>query len=229
MQFYVSLDKWATTWQNQQNECAPSEDSDQPGHPHSSCGQQRLHADSGCPGWSLSSLGAQPHCWFCHVAAHICFPIPLARTEIKIITPDPVLTWLLHSYNHIPFTCDHLIHTATSLSHMTNQYTLPHPCLQVSIPFPCDHPLSRMMLFTHQLSLFTCGQPVYMSTPLFKYGHPIHVTTPFTHNMFTRVHPVHMTTSRSKVTKPIHTSPPHLYLTRSHVTGRPGLLYFLHG
>ena len=22
---------WATTWQNQQNECAPSEDSDQPG------------------------------------------------------------------------------------------------------------------------------------------------------------------------------------------------------
>ena len=24
---------WATTWQNQQNECAPSEDSDQPGHP----------------------------------------------------------------------------------------------------------------------------------------------------------------------------------------------------
>ena len=28
-------DKWATTWQNQENECAPSEDSDQPGHPSS--------------------------------------------------------------------------------------------------------------------------------------------------------------------------------------------------
>ena len=26
---------WATTWQNQQSECAPSEDSDQPGHPPS--------------------------------------------------------------------------------------------------------------------------------------------------------------------------------------------------
>ena len=26
---------WATTWQNKQNECAPSEDSDQPGHPPS--------------------------------------------------------------------------------------------------------------------------------------------------------------------------------------------------
>ena len=29
--FYI----WATTWQNQQNECAPSEDSDEPGHPPS--------------------------------------------------------------------------------------------------------------------------------------------------------------------------------------------------
>ena len=27
--------KWAATWQNQRNECAPSEDSDQPGHPPS--------------------------------------------------------------------------------------------------------------------------------------------------------------------------------------------------
>ena len=37
-----------------------------------------LHADSedsirlgGCPGWSESSLDVQPHCWFCHVAAHM--------------------------------------------------------------------------------------------------------------------------------------------------------------
>ena len=27
--------KWAATWQNQQSDCAPSEDSDQPGHPPS--------------------------------------------------------------------------------------------------------------------------------------------------------------------------------------------------
>ena len=35
--FYISpwKHKWATTWQNQQNECAPSEDSDQPVHPPS--------------------------------------------------------------------------------------------------------------------------------------------------------------------------------------------------
>ena len=56
--------------------CAPSEDSDQPGHPPSlirvfvvrlmgskgpklsSCGQRRLIRLGGCPGWSESSLGA---------------------------------------------------------------------------------------------------------------------------------------------------------------------------
>ena len=32
---YDLLGKWAATWQNQQSECAPSEDSDQPGHPPS--------------------------------------------------------------------------------------------------------------------------------------------------------------------------------------------------
>ena len=36
---------------------AHSEDSDQTGR--------------GCPGWSESSLGSQPFCWFCHEAAHI--------------------------------------------------------------------------------------------------------------------------------------------------------------
>ena len=33
--------------------------------------QSFLHVDSGCPGWSESSLGAQPRCWFCHVSAHV--------------------------------------------------------------------------------------------------------------------------------------------------------------
>ena len=31
----VSKSIWAASWQNQQNDCAPSEDSDQPGHPPS--------------------------------------------------------------------------------------------------------------------------------------------------------------------------------------------------
>ena len=63
--------------QNQQNECAPSEDSDQPEHPSSLIrvftvrmkkarvlsyplsAQQRLIRLGGCPGCSESSLGAQ--------------------------------------------------------------------------------------------------------------------------------------------------------------------------
>ena len=81
--------KWAASWQNQQNDCAPSEDSDQPGHSPSLIrvfpvrmkkawvlsypliSQQRLWSDCGCPGWSESSLGAQSFCWFCHEAAQI--------------------------------------------------------------------------------------------------------------------------------------------------------------
>ena len=31
----IVYQNWAASWQNQQNECAPSEDSDQPGHPPS--------------------------------------------------------------------------------------------------------------------------------------------------------------------------------------------------
>ena len=46
---------WATSWQNQQNGCASSEDSDQPGHPPNLI---RIFA-VGCPGWSESSLCAQ--------------------------------------------------------------------------------------------------------------------------------------------------------------------------
>ena len=82
-------DTWATTWQNQQSDCAPSEDSEQPGHPPSLIrvfavrmkkawvlsyplsAQWRLIRLGGCPGWSESSLGAHSFCWFCYVAAQI--------------------------------------------------------------------------------------------------------------------------------------------------------------
>ena len=81
--------KCAATWQNQQSECAPSEDSDQPGHPPSLIrvfavrmkkpwalssplsAQRRLIRLGGCPGWSKSSLGGHSLCWFCHVVAQI--------------------------------------------------------------------------------------------------------------------------------------------------------------
>ena len=73
---------WAATWQNQQNECASSEDSDQPGHPPSlirvfavrvrKLGSSATHWCR-CPGRSESSLGAHSFCWFCCVVAHIYF------------------------------------------------------------------------------------------------------------------------------------------------------------
>ena len=75
-------DKWAATWQNQQNECAPSEDSDQSEHPPSLIRVLAVHMKKA---WVLSypliaqrrlrliwvSLGTQSLCWFCHVAAQI--------------------------------------------------------------------------------------------------------------------------------------------------------------
>ena len=79
----------AATWQNIQNDCAPSEDSDPPGHPPSLIrvfavrvkkawvlsypisAQRRLIRMGRCLGWSESSLGAHSFCWFCHVAAHL--------------------------------------------------------------------------------------------------------------------------------------------------------------
>ena len=72
--------------QNQQNECAPSEESDQPGHPPSLCcalngwlrtqgffmrTAKTLIRLDGCPSLSESSLGAHSIFWFCHVVAQI--------------------------------------------------------------------------------------------------------------------------------------------------------------
>ena len=81
---HCSLKK-ATTWQNQQNGCATSEDSDQPGHPPSLI---RVFAVRMKKAWVLryplsaqrilirlggskSSLGAHSFCWFWHVLAQI--------------------------------------------------------------------------------------------------------------------------------------------------------------
>ena len=45
----------------------------------------------GCPGWSESSLGAQAHCWFCHIAVQlyftkfqICTDIPITLNSLRI-------------------------------------------------------------------------------------------------------------------------------------------------
>ena len=99
---------WATTWQNQQSDCGPSEDSDQPGHAPSLIrvfavrmkkawvlgyplsAQQRLIRLGGCPSWSESSLGAKSLCWFCHVAAHLVLDNALDTTSPTQMESDPV-------------------------------------------------------------------------------------------------------------------------------------------
>ena len=53
--------RWAATWQNQQSDCAPSEDSDQPGHPPSLI---RVFAVRMKKAWVLSyPLSAQRRLW----------------------------------------------------------------------------------------------------------------------------------------------------------------------
>ena len=75
--------------------CAPSEDSDQPGHPSklSSCGQQRLLSDWADAQADLSLRWAHmPFCWFWHEAAQF--------TMYEILYAKP-LTMLLHEYSLI--------------------------------------------------------------------------------------------------------------------------------
>ena len=82
---------WATTWQNQQNECAPSEDSDQPGHPPSLI---RVFAVRMKKSWVISyplsaqrrpwsSLGAQLLCRFCREAAHMLQVLPTIAVKLQ--------------------------------------------------------------------------------------------------------------------------------------------------
>ena len=57
----TALAIWAATWQNQQNECTPSEDSDQPGHPPS---PNRVFAVRMKKAWVLNyPLSAQRRLW----------------------------------------------------------------------------------------------------------------------------------------------------------------------
>ena len=90
--------------------CAPSEDSDQPGHPPSLIrvfpvrmkkawalnyqlnAQWRLIRLGRCPSLSKSSLVTQSFCWFCHVAAHIKFNQVMTYTkqaeDWQVLTTD---------------------------------------------------------------------------------------------------------------------------------------------
>ena len=59
----------------------------------------------GCPGWSESSLGAQPHCWFCHVVANLLSMVgwqekllPDTAVLNRIRMQNAILFWSRHSW-----------------------------------------------------------------------------------------------------------------------------------
>ena len=60
---------WASAQSDQSLHC-PDEESFGPELPIERT-EKTLIRLGGCPGWSESSLGAQPFCWFCHEAAQM--------------------------------------------------------------------------------------------------------------------------------------------------------------
>ena len=70
IQAYTRKDICATTWQNQQNGFAPSEDRSAWASAQSESVFAVRMKTGIRPGWSESSLGTHSFCWFCHVGAH---------------------------------------------------------------------------------------------------------------------------------------------------------------
>ena len=85
---------WAATWQNHQSECAPSEDSDQPGHPPSLIRVFAVHLKKP---WVLSyPLSAQRRLWSDWADAQADLSLRWAHTHFVGF----VMSWL-NSYNRI--------------------------------------------------------------------------------------------------------------------------------
>ena len=75
----LHLDIWAATWQNQQNECAPSEDSDQPGHPPSLISVFAVRMKKS---WVLSyPLSAQRRLWLVWADAQAALSLRWAHSH----------------------------------------------------------------------------------------------------------------------------------------------------
>ena len=115
--FQLKILQMSRDMTNKQNECAPSEDSDQPGHPivwseSSLCAQwvakdaRFLHADS--EDWSdwadaqadLSLRWAHmPFCWFCHVAAQITMSILIQLTNNSCMCVEIIRVLRCHYFS----------------------------------------------------------------------------------------------------------------------------------
>ena len=90
---------WAVTWQNQQNECAPSEDSDQPEHPPSLIRGFAVHLKKH---WYLSyPLSAQWRLWSDWAVAQADLSLRWAHTHFVGF----VVSWLIFLISLLSSTC----------------------------------------------------------------------------------------------------------------------------
>ena len=88
---------WAATWQNQQNECAPSEDSDQPGHAPSLI---RVFAVRIMKAWVLSyPFSAQRRLWSDLADAQVCLSLRWAHSHFVGF----FMSWLISRFNRISY------------------------------------------------------------------------------------------------------------------------------
>ena len=91
----------ATTWQNQQNECAPSEDSDQPGHPPSLI---RVFTVRMKKPWVLSyPLSAQQRLWSDLADAQADLSLRWAHTHFVGFVMSRLICCLVTSHTHDKF------------------------------------------------------------------------------------------------------------------------------
>ena len=135
---------WAVTWQNQQSDCAPSEDSDQPGHWQSlirvfavrsmgswgpklsSCGQRRFWSDWVDAEADLSLRWAHPY--------FVGFVMPRLNYQI--------LFWLIH---RITVNVGKLHHAQDILNDL---YLLAFVCLRFYVPVNNTTVMSRLCFWT---------------------------------------------------------------------------------
>ena len=114
---------WATTWQNQQNECAPSEDSDQLGHPTSLIRGFAVRMEKA---WVLSyPLSAQRKLWSDWASAQADLSLRWAHSHIVgFVMSHLMCMWqavqaICSLRLNIPFT-NHTVSTTSLYGH--NQF-----------------------------------------------------------------------------------------------------------
>ena len=116
--------KWAAPWQNQQNGCAPSEDSDQPGHPPSPI---RVFPVCMKKAWVISyPLSAQRRLWSDWADAQTDPSLRWVHTHFVGF----VMSWLKFCVSFIPKTLPDEAVTCMNICQPWNRVNTADDCLQ---------------------------------------------------------------------------------------------------